>query len=270
VADAGALYVREGDGYVGTQDTESTWDKRASAGGAVLALFGHVLEDVPTPVPMSLSRLTADLFRPVPLGRHLDVRTTVIREGGRIQVVDMVISADGTEHARARALRLRDKDVQEARGLPDPTTTVDPAAALLRPDDPRIVRLGERKGVPRFVSHGAELRRAPRADGGPYGLWLRLRVPVVAGEPVRPTSRLALATDFANVIGVQLDPAQVTTINPDVSAHVLRPPTGEWIAVVGDTYFAHELGRGISTVYLCDDRGVFGVASTCQLVQPVT
>jgi hypothetical protein len=271
VTDEHSLYRRQGGGYVATSATESTWSRQQIAGGAVLALFGHVLEDVPTPVDMCLSRLTADLFRAVPVGEVLEVSSTVVRAGRRIQVVEMILSVGDKEFARARALRLRDEDVREAPGLPDSTTRVDPAAVLLLPDDPRVIRVEGRDGVPRFLQEGAELRRSPRQDGGPQGIFLRLRCPVIAGEPVRPTSRVALAMDFANVIGVfNFNPKQVSTINPDVSAHLARQPVGEWITLTGDTYFAHEVGRGMSVAYMSDEHGVFGVASTCQLVQPLT
>jgi hypothetical protein len=265
-----ALYRRQAGGYVATSATESTWSRQQIAGGAVLALFGHVLEDVPTPVDMCLSRLTADLFRAVPVGEVLTIQSSVIRSGKRIQVVEMILSVGDKEFARARALRLRDEDVRDAPGLPASTTTVDPAAALLPPDDERVIRVEGRAGVPRFLQEGAELRRSPRQDGGPHGIWLRLRCPVIQGEQVRTTSRLALATDFVNVIGVfNFNPKQVSTINPDVSAHLAREPSGEWIALTGDTYFAHEGGRGMSVAYLSDAQGVFGVASTCQLIQPL-
>jgi hypothetical protein len=271
VTDEHALYRRQAGGYVATTATESTWSRQQIAGGAVLALFGHVLEDVPTPVDMCLSRLTADLFRAVPVGEVLGIESTVLRAGKRIQVVEMTLSVGDKEFARARALRLRDEDVREAPGLPDSTTTADPAAALLPPDDPRVIRIEGREGVPRFLQEGAELRRSPQRDGGPTGIYLRLRCPVIAGEPVRPTSRVALATDFANVIGVfNFNPKQVSTINPDVSAHLSREPSGEWIALTGDTYFAHQGGRGMSVAYMSDEHGVFGVATTCQLVQPLT
>ncbi|MBV8461690.1 MAG: hypothetical protein JO368_00245 [Acidimicrobiales bacterium] len=57
-------------------------------------------------------------------------------------------------------------------------------------------------------------------------------------------------------------------INPDVSAHVLRPPTGEWIALTGDTRLNPALGRGLSTALLSDTDGVFAVVSMSQLIQP--
>jgi hypothetical protein len=61
--------------------------------------------------------------------------------------------------------------------------------------------------------------------------------------------------------------AQMTMINADVTAHVLRPPVGEWIAVTGETNFSADVGRGVSSAVLSDGTGPFGVASTSQLVQ---
>jgi hypothetical protein len=115
---------------------------------------------------------------------------------------------------------------------------------------------------------GIDLRRVPTVDGDGTGCWLRLSAPVVAGEAVRATSRLTVGFDFANLIGVEEHPSSVTMINPDVSAHVLRPPTGEWIAVTGDTRFNPAMGRGISTAQLSDGDGLFAVASLAQIVQP--
>ena len=263
------LYLPDGHGFRGTPNTQGAWDPHTQSGGAVLALLGHVLEDVPTLVPMGLARMTVDLVRPVPIGRRLDVHRDIVREGKRIQVVDLIVTVDDTEYVRARGLRLREEDVSDWPALPASTTGHDPAAAMPRPDDPAVVPLGHGPGVPAFLRHGAELRRAPLGSSETYGMWMRLLLPVVAGEDVRPTSRLTLTMDFANIIGVHLDPRRTTAINPDVTAHVLRPPTGEWTGLLGDTRFAHQIGRGISVVTMSDMDGVFGFSSTSQLVAPV-
>src|SRR3954451_12774826 len=110
-AEAEALYVRDGDAFVGTACTQGAWAHGGQAGGAVLALLGHVLEDIPTLTPMSLTRLTVDIVRPVPVGERLRVNTEVIREGKKIQVVDLTVAAGDVVTTRARALRVRDCDV---------------------------------------------------------------------------------------------------------------------------------------------------------------
>src|SRR5437588_4831519 len=123
-----ALYVRDGDAFVGTSCTNGPWHANGQSGGAVLALLGHVLEDVPTLAPMSLTRLTVDIVRPVPVGERLRIETAVLREGKKIQVVDLVVTTSAGAHVLARALRVRDADLTGLAGMPESTTDEVPAA----------------------------------------------------------------------------------------------------------------------------------------------
>jgi hypothetical protein len=257
-----ALYLPDGDGFIGTIRTQGGWDPATQNGAVVLALLGHCLEDVPTLAPMGLARLTVDLARPAPIGPRLVVRSTVVREGKKLQVVRLELLVDEVLHVLATALRLRTEDLGEegARLLPG-LPPADAAARLPRPE--HCDRLGQVAGAPAFL-RGVELRRAPG-----QGMWVRLVAPVVAGAPIRATSRLTVSFDFAQLINANVERAMpsMTMINPDVTAHVLRPPIGEWIAVTGESRFDTAVGRGLSSAVLSDDRGMFAVASTSQLVQ---
>ncbi len=99
-------------------------------------------------------------------------------------------------------------------------------------------------------------------------MWCRLRVPVVAGEPVRATSLAALPLDVTNLIGVGLDPTRATSINPDVTGHLSRAPVGEWVALTGNTHYDHGVAHGVSMAVMSDAEGVFGVTSTSQILDP--
>ncbi len=262
-----SLYVREGDGFVGTGCTRGAWYGNGQSGGAVLALLGHVLEDVPTFAPMSLARLTVDLVRLVPVGELLHVRTEVLREGKRIQLVELVVSTKDDDVVRASALRVRERDLTDLDRLPPEAPGEHALPPVPGPDEAETV--GAEPGAADFLRYGAELRATPAAGDRWRTVWVRLRVPVVAGEPVRVTSRAALPMDCVNLIGVTAaDLARVTAINPDVSAHLLRTPTGEWTGMTGTTRFAHGIGHGVSIAELHDGGGRFGVASTSQLVEP--
>jgi hypothetical protein len=261
-----ALYVRDGDAFVGTACTGSAWDPSTQSGGAVLALLGHVLEDVPTLVPMSMTRLTVDIVRPVPVGERLHVTTEVLREGKKIQLVDLTVTAWGTVNTRARALRIRDRDVTDLPGMPISTSDVNPAAILPAPED--LPDLALRPGIAEFLRLGAEMRRTTEPIDGVHLAWCRLRVPVVAGEPVRATSRAALPLDIVNLLGVALDPARASSINPDVTGHMNRAPVGEWVALTGNTHYDHGVAHGVSMAVLSDADGVFGVTSTSQILDP--
>ena len=265
MADEQALYRREDDAFVGSMSTQSSWSPGAQAGGAVLALLGHVLEDVPTLAPMSLSRLTVDLVRPVPIGEPLWIDHVVIREGKIIQVVDSIVRSAQHECVRARTLRIRDEDLTDGEV---PMSTIDDddlIGALPAPEE--LPSTGDFAGVAGFLGSGAELRRNAQPLDGPSVAWVRLRVPVVAGEAVRATSRVTAPMDCVNLLGVNGLPASTTAINPDVSAHVVRPPVGEWVGLVGDTRFVGAIGHGFSMGMLVDADGVFGATSTSQVVQ---
>jgi hypothetical protein len=259
-----ALYIRDGDAFVGTILTQGGWDPNGANGGTVLALLGQCLDDVPTLAPMSPSRITADLVRPVPLGRRLHVESEVVREGKKIQVVELRLVVDGVDHVRVTVLRLRDVDLGGLE-LPRSTTDARPGDELPPPDQAWSIR-ELTPDVPGFM-RAVDMRRARTPDGA-TGAWVRLHVPVIAGEPVSPSARLACAIDFANLIGLAGHPGAVTMINPDVTAHVLRPSESEWVGITGDTRFNPTLGRGVSTATLSDEDGPFAFVSTSQLIQP--
>lgn len=262
--DAEALYVRDGDGFVGTMLTQGGWDPSVANGGTVLALIGQCLDEVPTLVPMSLTRLTADMHRPVPIGQRLRVVPTIVREGKKLQVVQLQLLVGDVEHLRVSALRLREESV--GAGQIASTSVARPADALPRPDQARSIRRLTPDDVPGFL-RAVDMRRATAADGS-VGAWIRLDVPIVAGEPTNRTGRLAALIDYANLIGMDGHPQTVSMINPDVTAHVLRDPMDDWVAITGDTRFDTALGRGLSSACLSDSNGVFAVVSTSQLIQP--
>jgi hypothetical protein len=257
-----ALYIPDGDGFVGTILTQGGWDPGSQNGAVVLALLGHCLEEVPTLTGMGLARLTVDLMRPVPIGPRLVVRPTVVREGKKIQVVLLEVLVGDVVHVRATALRLRVEDLgDDVAGMLGESPVAYPIAELPSPE--QCDRLGQTKGSPGFLN-GIEMRRAAG-----IGVWVRFAVPVVAGQAIRATSRATVGFDFAQLINAEVAGAMgsLTMINPDVSGQVLRPPTGEWIAVTGETRFDAGFARGISLAALSDASGLFAVATTSQLVQ---
>ena len=260
-----ALWVRDRDCYVGTILTQGGWDPDAANGGAVLALLGQHLDGVPSLVPMTLSRLTADLIRPVPIGRRLRIVDSILRDGKKIQLVELRVLADDLELARVSALRLRDADLT-GHEVPASTSTERPGDSLVAPE----ASLSFRRlapDAPGFLQ-AVDMRRAPTIDGTGVGAWIRLDVPVVAGEPVNATARITFGFDFANLVGMIDHPRAMTLINPDVTAHVLRPPVSDWIAITGTTRFNPGMGRGVSSAELSDTDGVYATVSMSQLIQP--
>lgn len=254
-----ALYEQSGDAFIATPLTTGPWDPNAQSGGAVLSLLGHVLDDGPEETSgFSLSRLTVDLVRPAPVGQRLWVDVDVLHADELTQTLDVTVrsASEVTTRGRARLVRRSTSADGSAPALP-----VSP------PDD--LVDVGLREEAPPFLKLGAELRRSDQPAGGTHTVWCRLRVPVVAGEAIRPTSRAVLPFDLVNKIGSSLERDRASTINPDVSGHIARLPVGEWVRLTGNSYYDHQVGHGISMATLSDDLGDFGVTSTSQLVEPM-
>src|SRR3546814_17773472 len=113
----------------------------------------------------------------------------------------------------------------------------------------------------------SDMRRAERSDGQSAGTWIRLMVPIVAGEPVSDGGRLAYAFDFANLTGMGQHIGRMSLLKPDVTSQGLRPPSGAWVAVTGDTRITHAPGRGVSYAALSDLARVFAEHSKSQLIK---
>ena len=92
---------------------------------------------------------------------------------------------------------------------------------------------------------------------GPGSAWLRLHVPVVAGEEPTAIERVVAAADFASGVGNPVRMANAGTINAELTVHVHRPAVGEWIGLDARAW-AHGEGGGLSEAVLHDRDGPVG------------
>jgi hypothetical protein len=255
---AHAVYVPDGDGrFVASPLARGPWDPAAQHGGAPAALLMRAFEKLPTPDGLALARVTYEFLRPVPLG-DLQVCSSVIRPGRRVQLADASIhSSDGAEVVRARALQVLSAEADNA-SAPDPPPP-GPEGAVASDYSP-----AQR---PVFGTDAMEIRFIEGQFNalGPSVGWFRLRVPLVAGEPVSPLQSLAAAGDFGNGISAIVSWDDHLFINPDLTLYIERQPIGEWICLQSETRISSE-GVGIAGSRLSDQRGHVGWATQALLV----
>lgn len=250
-----ALFERDGQLFVPTALTVGPWDPGSQHGGAPSALLARAVEAEAAPGPVQLARLTVELLRPVPT-TPLRVTTDVVRPGRKVQLVRAVLTAGDVEVAVAHGLRIRTTD----RPVPEDVAPVDPTPP--GPEHGRVTRFlttpagGEQPGFHttandiRFVEGGF--------DGpGPALAWIRLLVPVVAGEAVSPAMRAAAAADFGNGLSWVLPATTWLFVNPDLTVHLARQPRGEWICMRSTTFPSPD-GIGMAETALYDGDGRFG------------
>ena len=242
------------------------WDPKFQHGGAVSGLLARALDRMPAPVPMRIARLTIEMFRGVPL-TPLRVETRVLRAGKRIQSLEANLFDGATQVARATALRMR-RDAALADIASD---------APLGPEIPRrpdkILSLATARRfadgaipIPGFV-RSVELSsfQTSVCEGMPATVWARLLCRLIEGEDPSPTVRLATLVDFASGTGSPLDYTRWSSINPDLSIHVLREPRTEWIAIHGTTNFGDD-GTGQSSATIYDEEGLVARVQACLLL----
>jgi len=247
---SGALFDRDGDTFLPAPESRARWYPDALHGGPVAALLARAFETQPSPVPMMVTRITIDLMRPVKTV-PLQVAVRAVRSGKRIQVLEASVDAGGIEVARATALRMRVVDLP----VPEhPRRELLPAPETIAPYTMRDVE-GEwfhtRAVEGRFVS-------GDFYDPGPATVWMKLILPVVAGEVPTPLQRAAAVADFGNGLSRVL-PGGWLFINPDLSVHLSRYPAGEWVGLRSRTDI-DDHGVGIAQSELFDEGGAIGHA----------
>jgi hypothetical protein len=249
-----AFYLPMGGGrFESTGATAGPWSEAMQHGGPPAALLAHVMARH-DPVPgLRAARIAVDVLGPIPIA-PVSVVAATIRPGRRIQLVGAEMSAGGRVVARASLWRL---------------ATLSGGLALLKgtsPPDP----------PPPFPETGAW---APPFPGGYHGgylaavegrpvserpaaatVWLRQRVPLVAGEEPSPLERTLIVADSGSGISPALSPADYLFMNVELSVTLHRDPVGEWICLVARTVIGAS-GTGLADTALFDTGGSIGCAT---------
>jgi hypothetical protein len=258
-----ALFEHDGSGLIPTDLARGPWSPDALHGGPTAAIVARAIEQhlAGQEMDWAVTRITLDLLRPVPV-EPLVVSARTVRPGRKVMLVEASVAAGAVEVARGAALAERRHPVEWPPLAPSP--------APPRPED--VVTLQPPRQDDEWVSFhnsAVEMRWAVGRWGepGPAVVWIRLTVPVVAGEQPTPLMRAAAAADFGNGISMELDYTQWRFINPDLSLHLARLPVGEWICLDARTVIGTD-GAGLAESQLSDGQGVFGRAVQSLLIEP--
>ncbi|MFI6504332.1 thioesterase family protein [Nonomuraea typhae] len=251
------MYSRLSPGrYLASEHTQGPWDPEFQHMGPVTALIAHELAVTAPKAGLELSRLAADVFAPVPVG-ELEIATEVIRDGRRVQCLAATVRAGGREFVRATAWRIREGDSPQTAAAPPPAPVPD------EPDPPSWLSAGFGYGRAmdwRFV------KGAPMEPGAATA-WMRMRVPLVEGEPVTPLERLLATADSGNGISCALPFETHLFVNVDLTVSLFRSPATEWICMDAETAVGPS-GRGLTRSVLFDEHGEVGGATQTLFVAP--
>lgn len=250
-----SAYVPAGDGvWHATELTRGPWDPGHQHAGPPIALVARQIERAAAPLGLThVARLTANLFRPIPIARlRIEVQTGYA--GRNAAHFSASLFAQDKELVRCTALVQRELATPLPEGLPGHPLPRAPRQPEDSPEGRFPFASAERVGyadlVEARVAAGALFR-------GPCAIWFRLRHPLIEGEVPGPIERVAVAADSANGISAILDFSRYVFVNSDLTVNLLRKPEGEWICVEAQTLLGPASG-GLAEACIYDERGLIG------------
>jgi Thioesterase-like superfamily len=258
-----SFYVADGDRYVATELTRGPWDPQAQHAGPPAALIAREVEKLGGGriggAPAQVGRITYELLRSVPIG-PVRADAEIVRPGRRVEMFEATLSDDdGEPLMRARGWRLRTDELafEAPQGFPDPPGM--PQEAVPRDFFDTGHDVGYHSAMEYRFNRGSFL------EPGPATVWLRMGVPLVAGEEPSALQRVMIAADTGNGVSAALDWDKYLFINVDLTVHLHRRPQGEWVCLAAVT-LPEPNGIGIADSALFDERGAIGRAVQTLLI----
>ncbi len=224
-------------------------------GGAIAGLLTGEVEMLAgarrwgTAISVSVSFLKA-----TPMAR-LRTEVSVVRDGGRVCVVDNTLFVDGHSDAcaTARVTLINERRIEA------------PAIGGARSDavDPTIYPARQ----PPSFHGGPWMMDAMDAHRGDGIAWFRQHVPTLANAPRNTLSSILGPADWAHGIARPLQNV-VADPNPNLTVHLLRPPESDWIGVKPHVAWDTERGLGVGGGTILDVRGEIGSVSMAVALVP--
>lgn len=248
--------------FTATEYTRGPWDPGSQHAGPPAALLGRVIEErAGARADMRIARITYEILRPVPIG-GLEVTTSVVRAGRGTELVEAALTPEGGSAPvmLARALRIRVAQEPVPAVVPGPQVP-PPGEVAVTPFFPVPWEVGYHSAVETRFTEGAFV------ELGPGTCWMRMKVPLVAGEGTRGLDRVLIAADSGNGISSVMDFGRYVFVNGDLTVHLHRHAVGEWVCVEARTSVDGG-GIGVADARLHDEKGPIGRGVQSLFVAP--
>jgi hypothetical protein len=254
ISAAEPFLVREGDIFQPTPMARGFWGPTPNLHARVMiGLFAHEIERLYGEPAFLPARLTVDLYK-LPDLSPLSVATRLVRQGGRIKVVEAEMFSNGVSAARASCQLLKRTEQPAAPIWTRPPWDAPPPSAVARPDPPPLLGRWEMRPINPQPSSLVARRT-----------WLREVRQLIAGEAYTPFSRVATGVDYTSpTSNMSLD--GLDFINSDVTLYLHREPVGEFIGYEVTDHQSRE-GVAIGHCTLHDVEGPVGFSSCAALAQ---
>ena len=245
----------EGTHYVPTAAARGPWNPNSLHGRVIAGLLGAEIERLHGSAEFMPARLTVDMYR-LPDLSPVEVVVRPVREGKRIKVIDAEFISGGVSAGRATCQLLKRTETPAGNVWKPPSWEVPKPADIEPPTDGR-------SGM-----GGMWATRRIEGDFGTVGrkrIWMSEVRELVAGRPLTPFVRVAVAADFASPFANSGD-GGLEFINSDVTVYLHRQPRTEWVGFEVVNHGASD-GVAIGECFLYDEDGPIGSAACAALAQ---
>jgi hypothetical protein len=241
----------DGETLIPTELACSLWSDDQLHGVALSGALARSLERAVAETGRSdlrASRYTVDLFRAARM-KPCHLRTTVVREGRRLCLVDAVIEQDGEPVARASGLFLQPTEPPPGE-VWEPDTTFAPPPLDLAP-------VSDEARVPLFSSAqvGWSNSFGEHQNGERKMTW-QTGMPVIPGERPSPFVAAASIADAASMV-TNWGSNGVEQINTDITLTLARTPASLEIGLAAVDRVSSE-GIAVGTATVFDREGRVG------------
>lgn len=241
-----------------TTHVSGAWDPDEQHIAPALGLLTHAIEldrDRRRDDRPAVARLSFDILGVIPLG-EMDVDVSVLRAGRTIELIEATLRYDGREVVVARAWLLARFDTTALQGTSFP--------ALPSPDTMPSADMSE--GWHGGFVRSIDVRRGAKEPGRTQA-WVRTAHPLIGDEAVSDTARFVGLFDLANGLSPRVQTDVAFFPNVDLTAHLFRAPTGEWLGYDMRMTFGAN-GLGLTETIMHDTAGPFATVSQSLTVRP--
>lgn len=236
--------------YVAGDCAAGPWSREYCHGGAPAALLAQIADESPSAVPMSIARVSIDLLSPVPVGEPLRLAQRKLREGKRLDLIDLELLVGERRLVRATFLKVRDQ------GGADGAEAVEPDEAAHDPMPSKFASLftiiPERGGFERLQ---------------PASVWFRLNVPLLEGRATSPVAAMVAAADFGSGICAEFPYRDWAFPSLDLTVAFARTPIGAW-SRLDSRWLRCSEARAACITQLADAHGPCGHAMQSIFLEP--
>lgn len=247
-----AYFLRMDDGrFMPTAHVGGAWNVAEQHVAPAIGLLLHVVETdqaARRDDRLQVARLSYDIWGVIPM-EAVDIEVAVLRPGRTIELVEARLSHGGRPAIVLRAwlTQAYDSSALAATNFP----TLPPPDTMLGWNPSSLWAGG-------FIA-SVEVRRQQQGQGRAR-CWMRSPFALLGGETVSATARMMGLVDIANGLTPLASPQDAAFPNLDLTAHLLRPPTGEWIGF-DISVSASRQGVGLTHSVVHDQSGALGIIS---------